>query len=140
MLKLERNDELALKFWQAGLSHECKTQIRTVWVNHLKSYCNSAEFVSEPHSNQSSKLKFSKTTQQILKVKKDSDRARLTIKKYIHLKCLSSRFWKFWIIKFEYDTVQVPRQNRWKNSKSVFYKYFYIFCKYGIFKLSVGKK
>lgn len=30
MLKLDRNDELALKFWQAGLSDECKIQIRTV--------------------------------------------------------------------------------------------------------------
>jgi len=30
MLKLEKNDELALKFWQAGLSDECKTQIRTL--------------------------------------------------------------------------------------------------------------
>ena len=29
MLKLEASDELALKYWQAGLSNECKVQIRT---------------------------------------------------------------------------------------------------------------
>jgi hypothetical protein len=28
MLKLGKNDELALKYWQAGLSSECKEQIR----------------------------------------------------------------------------------------------------------------
>ena len=30
MLKLDKNDELALKFWQAGLSDECKVQIRNL--------------------------------------------------------------------------------------------------------------
>ncbi len=30
MLNLNKNDELALKYWQAGLSNECKVQIRTV--------------------------------------------------------------------------------------------------------------
>lgn len=30
ILNLEKKDELALKFWQAGLSNECKVQIRTV--------------------------------------------------------------------------------------------------------------
>lgn len=29
MLNLDKKDELALKYWQAGLSNECKTQIRT---------------------------------------------------------------------------------------------------------------